>query len=204
MERLKNPPSFDGLSFAEPTHTYRLDGVEVPSVTKIIEPISRSVYGGIDDALLQKAANRGTSVHSAIELWLTYGVEDIPSEHMPYFSAFRSWYDSVNPEIIGMEIRLLHRLMRYAGTCDLLCYIGDQLTLVDYKTTSSVNTRLCAVQLEAYAQALLSVGVKVDRKVILHLSKTGRWREHEFAAKDPQSWIVFGSCKTIYDYNQQK
>ena len=33
-----------GLEFEEGTHTYRLDGQELPSVSKIMEPLTKAAY----------------------------------------------------------------------------------------------------------------------------------------------------------------
>lgn len=196
-------PRYPNLTFDEKSHIYRQDGIEVPSVTKIIEPLSRELYKGISDSVLQNAADRGTAVHSAIEFYLEYGIRDIRAEFGPYLDAFVDWASTKHPTVIGTEIRLYHSLLRYAGTCDLLCEIGGKLTLVDHKTTSAVNHKVCSVQLEAYAQALANAGIEVERKLILHLSKTGRWREHEYEPHDAESWRVFGACKTIFDYNKK-
>ena len=162
-----------------------------------------ALYKGVSDSVLSRAADRGTAVHSAIEFWLEFGAWDTIPDYAPYLVAFTDWYKSRSPEVLGVELRLYHKLMRYAGTCDLLCRIDGNLCLVDYKTTSAVNRKTCSVQLEAYAQALANAGVYVDRKLILHLTKDGKWREHEFEAKDAESWRVFGACKTIYDYNKK-
>lgn len=64
--------------------------------------------------------------------------------------------------------------MRYAGTADLVAYIDSELTLVDYKTTYTISDMTCGVQLEAYAQALENMDVKVQKKA----SSTSRRMEH--------------------------
>lgn len=60
----------------------------------------------------------------------------------------------------------------------------------------------CGVQLEAYAQALASHGIKVEQKKILHLKKDGRYDDRSYPANDAQRWRVFGSLKCVYDYIQ--
>jgi hypothetical protein len=54
------------LTFDEPTHTYRLDGAVVPSVTQILEPIRREL-GGYEDVLEYKRSI-GKALDLAIEL----------------------------------------------------------------------------------------------------------------------------------------
>jgi len=82
----------------------------------------------------------------------------------------------------------------------LLCKIDGDLVLVDYKTTYSVQEQLCGVQLEAYAYALSAHGVSVDRKEILQLKKTGKYKEYPYPVKDTRSLSVFRACKEIHDF----
>ena len=60
-------PTFPDLAFDEPTHTYRLNGAILPSVSAIMRPLSQALYKGVDEAALSAAAARGTAVHNAIE-----------------------------------------------------------------------------------------------------------------------------------------
>ncbi len=73
---------------------------------------------------------------------------------------------------------------------------------MDFKTTYSLLEMTCGVQLEAYAQALASHGIHVQRKYILHMKKDGKFAFPEFPAKDPARWRVVGSLKCLYDYEQ--
>lgn len=77
-------PELPELSFDEKSHIYRLDGVEIPSVSKVMEPLKASGYAGISERTLERAADNGSSVHNAIEMWLRFGVIDIPEEHRGY------------------------------------------------------------------------------------------------------------------------
>ncbi len=199
-ERLESAPAFPELEFDEGPHLYRLDGETIPSVSQIITPLNQAKYEGISRKVLDKAADRGTAVHNAIENWLKFDIVDIPSEHMGYMDAFRDWWDTTKPVVVGSEVKVYHKLQKYAGTVDLLCYIGDDLVLIDYKTTAQVSEMTCGVQLEGYAQALKSHGVVVGQKRILHIRKDGKWKEYGFPANDARCWRVFGACKTVYDY----
>ena len=171
-------PVVEGLEFDDATHTYRLDGLVIPSVSAILGPLSKAKYAGISERT----------------------IEDIPPEHIGYFNAFRAWWDEFRPEVVGSEVRICHRLMRYGGTADLVAYIGDELTLVDYKSTYVISDMTCGVQLEAYAQALADMGIRVQRKRILHLKKDGIYSIRDYPANDVNRWRVFGALKTVYDY----
>lgn len=89
-------------------------------------------------------------------------IEDITPKYAGYFRAFLSWWKTRKPEPLATERRVYHKVLLYAGTVDLICEIKGRLTLVDYKSSASVNSKLCGVQLEGYDRALESHGIKVD------------------------------------------
>lgn len=188
------------MTFDAPTHTYRLDGLVIPSVSTIMEPLKVELYKGIGDSTLANAADKGTIVHNAIENWIKFGIDDTPHEYKGYFDGFLEFWSKTKPHVVGSEIRTYHKLLGYGGTIDLLAYIGDDLTLIDFKSTYTVSDMTCGVQLEAYAQALASHGIKVKRKGILHLIKDGSWKLIDYPANDALRWRVFGALKTVYDY----
>ena len=189
-------PMFPELTFEEGTHTYKLNGIEIPSVTTLMQPLSRKVYGDTDPDVLARAAARGTAVHQAAENYARFGIEDIAPEFSGYFEAFKSWWDEKKPVILGTECRVYHKTLGYAGTCDLLCIINDQITLVDYKTTATVEHMLTMVQLEGYDRAWESQGVKIDRREILQLQNSGRHTETIYP-RNPECWRVISVLMTL-------
>lgn len=195
-----NLPDTPELGFIDATHTYTLYGQKIPSVTQLMAPLSAAVYGGINTEVLNKAADRGTEVHQAAENYANFGVEDISPELRGYFDGFREWFDGVGPEVVSTEFKTYHKYLIYGGTVDLLAYIKGHLYVIDYKTTSSVEKMLTRVQLEAYKQALISHGIPVERKAILHLSKTGRAKLIEYDTIDDDAWQVFWSLVNVNNF----
>ena len=187
------------LTFDESDHTYRLDGVVLPSVTQIMRPLSDANYNGIPEDVLQKAADRGTAVHQAIDIFLNYGCEDIDPAYRGYLDAFLKWKDSVAPDVCATEQPIYHPTMLYCGTADCVCKIGGKMVLIDYKTTSVIHEKLVSVQLQAYESALKANGVTIDEKRILQLKDSG-YKEYVYPADDARSWRVFTSLKTVWDY----
>lgn len=200
MDKKIEIPKLPELMFDETSHVYKLNGIEIPSVTTVMNLMSNAEYRDVSDKTLGAAAHRGTSVHNSIENWLKFGLYDLDPDLHGYMDGFLEWWEKDKPEMIGSEIRTYHRILRYAGTVDLVADIGGEITLVDFKTTYKVIEKNCRIQLEAYAQALASHGVYVQKKKILHMKKDGKWNIVEFPAKDGQAWGVFGSLKCVYDY----
>lgn len=192
----------DMLKFDEEKHIYTFNGERIPSVTQVMSPLSAEAYGSIPTETLRKAAEKGTSVHEAIENYINYGIADIEKENEGYLNGFLNWFEMEKPEDCTAELRIYHPLLKYAGTCDLLCKINGKLTLIDHKTTSKVQNKLCCVQLEAYSQALKAHGIEIEDKIILHLGKDGTCEAIHFPAKDAKSWSVFGALMTVHNYKQ--
>ena len=188
--------TFDG---ADGKHVYKLDGIELPSVTTIIG-YRPDVYSGVSKAVLNNAGDRGTVIHSAIETWIRSRFDTIVSEeHHPYFEAFVKWFETKKVEPLATELPIYHKILRYAGTIDLVAEINGLVTLVDYKTASSILEKPYSLQVEAYRQALKSHGVEIDRKMVLHLKSDGTYTEVEMPDK-PDTWFVFNAGKAWYDY----
>ena len=195
-------PDLPELEFEERKHIYLLDGVQIPSVTQLMKPLSDKVYGPVDIQTLENAARKGTIVHNAIDNYLEFEIEDIPEEHRGYFDAFLEWFENENPEVIATERKVYHKALRYAGTCDLLCMINGKLTLVDYKTSAAIQQMLYPIQLEGYAKAWETHGIKVEDKIILHLKKDGKYAVHRYAT-NPEYYSVVFALSTLYNYESK-
>ena len=87
-------PQFPELTFEEERHLYCLNGLEVPSVTTLMKPLSSDFYSTVDPEVLNKAAKRGTAIHNAVENYAKFGIEDIPPVYAGYFAGFREWWES--------------------------------------------------------------------------------------------------------------
>ena len=191
------------LTFDEATHTYKLDGVVIPSVTQVMKPLSDAYYGDVDTAILGMAAHRGHIVHTAIENLLKHDIDDIPPEYNGYLDAFKKFATEYPFEAVGIEMRTFHEILRYAGTVDLLCKLDGQLVLIDYKTSAKINEMLTGVQLEAYGSALASQDIHVENKAILHLKSDGKYTLKWYGKCSSENTAVFGACLKIYNHIQK-
>mgnify|MGYP007106074803 FL=1 len=81
-------PQFPELEFEEQKHIYTLHGMELPSVTKIMQPLSSFIYSRVDSRTLSAAADKGTIVHNACENFIKFGIVDISAGYSGYMDAF--------------------------------------------------------------------------------------------------------------------
>jgi|Deesub1362A_J573_1020465.scaffolds.fasta_scaffold00751_27 hypothetical protein len=152
-------------------HTrYRLDdGTVVPSVTTIINQnlgwnkaqliawARREALAGNDpDKIRDQAADRGTIAHGMIEELLT-GKPFDRSEYAPAdlekaersVEGFREWMSRYDLEVLETERALVHPVLRYGGTIDLLAMLDGKLAIIDFKTSKGVYATH-RIQLAAY------------------------------------------------------
>ena len=137
---------------------YYFNSKQVPRVTDIISKsiheeylMKWSNYLGFKHLSyveeLNKAAEYGTLVHSAIENFLKH---NISSDNVS-FKAFLRWWNIVNASnevrIIGEEESLVCEW--FGGTYDLLISINNKIYLVDFKTSNHVGYKYY-LQLAAY------------------------------------------------------
>ena len=196
-------PEFPELTFDETSHIYKLNGSIIPSVTTVMRPLSEDFYKGIDEDTLNRAADRGKSIHNAIENFVKFEIVDVAPEFMGYFDAFLKWWMEKNPTPLGTECRTYHKILRYAGTADMPCIIEGKSIVVDFKTSAAINKMLTGIQLEAYARGYESHGIKFDGKAIVHLKNDGTYQMEMYKMGDAECWTVFGALLTIRNYVQK-
>ena len=103
-----------------------------------------------------KAASRGSLVHSVIQAYKAGNkVLKVP-EHQGYVDAFFKWAGDFKPEIIENEKTVVCKSKGYAGTLDLLANINGKPHIIDFKTNKDgALYDEVELQLSAYYKALV-------------------------------------------------
>ena len=168
------------IDFDEESHIYTLNGYRLPSVTQLMRPLTLIAYDGVSLGAMSEAADRGTRAHSQVEAIVKYGIAEFDDDTEGYITAFQAFNEAFNPKWLASEYRCYHKVLRYAGTIDLVGYVqpddGNGVDVADIKTTSAWHSTLLTTQLSAYAEMLKSHGVKVRNRYGLQLMKDGRYR----------------------------
>lgn len=109
---------------------------------------------GAPYAVRNKAANRGTHVHSAIEAYVRGWREvELAKHEGGYFAAACAFLDDYKPEILHTEATIYSREHGYAGTLDTFSILSllDKPMVLDWKTSKAAYGNY-ALQLAAYAR----------------------------------------------------
>lgn len=188
------------LEFDEPSHTYRLNGIPVPSVTTILKPLS-----GLDkvpSAILEKAAAYGTAVHYATELYDRAELDEasLPDEFRNAMDAYKGFLLEHAPEWLAIECRTFHPALMYAGTVDRVCKIDGKTYVLDIKTTFKLNPAVSA-QLAAYAKTPLIAAHGIDGILSLKLPKSDEPPTYTLETHDmAEGWTTFLSCLQLRNF----
>ena len=142
------------IIFDEATHTYLVDGVEVPSVTEILAPLHRG-YAKINPSVLEYAATRGRAVHEALEL-IDYGADaEVTPETIGYIQAYQEWANIYRPSWQGVEQIVYCESEGYIGTLDRIGTLnGTRFAVVDIKTSQPTKEALVSVCVQTAAYAI--------------------------------------------------
>ena len=191
--------------FDDATHTYTVDGVELPSVTHICRFLHHDTAINAKPWLRDAAADRGSRIH-AYTAMIDYGEplvdEEIDIDCLGYVQAYRRFLKDYKPEWCGIETIMGSTELGIAGTCDRYGNVDGVRTIVDIKTGSSVNSAAVLTQLEGYWKLLhKEKGFFADASEVLLLRKD--WT-YEFRALGDETPILWDECFQLHKSLSQK
>ena len=157
------------LEFIEETHTYIYDGVILPSITQILKTKFGKKYNGISKEILNKASQRGTEVHKAIEDYETKGSETEHKELRNYkFLKKQFKFECLQNEIPVVLFKDDKPIA--AGRIDLVLKEGNNVGIGDIKRTSTFDKEYVAYQTNLYRLGYQqSYGIKISFLRGVHL-----------------------------------
>lgn len=177
------------IDFDAATHTYRVDGRIVPSVTQILTRAGLVAdYAGISPAVLAYARDRGSHVDACCDL-LDADDLDWDSVHPECGGYVRAWQAFRERERFTpswTQAIVYHDELEYAGMFDAYGKCGNALTLVERKCTSKI-AETYAVQTAAYSMPGIGLVVDgsallrftVDRRLVVQLKPDGTYKMQE-------------------------
>jgi hypothetical protein len=162
--------------FRESDHTYWLGKKQLISVTSLLRKHGLSTdYTGIDPDVLRMAADKGKAVHKEIEDYIKNSEAGFTSELLDCIDiAAELGFVADDSEVI-LPCRDIpdNEADNYffAGTADLVGFIGKSVVLVDIKTTAKADKKACAWQLSLYERLY---GAQFDRLYMFHLGENSK------------------------------
>lgn len=166
-----------------------------------------------------KAADIGTAAHAMVEVFIDGGNPKAAAAYLELsaedrakaenaFGMYREWADQSKLEIIEQEMMLVSEVHRFGGTPDAIGRIGDQLCLVDWKTSNAVYADYL-LQLAAYR--VLWEEANPDRPLtggfhLCRFSKDHGDFAHHYYRDLSDAWEMFRHLRAAYalDYGLKK
>ena len=138
------------LEYIDEIHTYIYDGIVLPSITQMLNIKFGRKYDGINKEVLQKACERGTAIHQAIEDFEKENIEDLGCVELRNWKFLKRAYkfkckDNEVPIILFKDGEPIA-----CGRLDLVLEEDGKIGLGDIKTTSKLDKDYLAYQLNLY------------------------------------------------------
>lgn len=138
------------LEYIDDTHTYIYDGVILPSITQILKIKFGNKYNNVSKEVLQRASDRGTEVHHAIENYEKKHIDDLTCKELRNYKFLKSRF---NFEALDNEVPIVLFLDGKpvsAGRIDLVLKEKDSVGIGDIKRTSTFDKEYVAYQTNLY------------------------------------------------------
>lgn len=144
-------------------------------------------------------SDAGTSFHTLIESYLTggdYAALQVNQGEARAFKRFLGWARKHTIKPLMLEQHIVHPIWKYCGTFDGLCEVDSVATLVDWKTSNSMDPAF-KLQIAAYGQAAVDTGLigEMPRGLILRLDK----REKPYERAVDEEWIAPDDMKRNFE-----
>lgn len=130
-----------GLTFDEPMHEYRLNGILLPSVTQIIRDNRLSSdFAFVSAADMARARELGQAVHMATHYNDEGTLDDatVDPAVRPYLNAWRQFVADRGVEFVALEQRVADPVYQFCGTVDRIARLvtarGAGELVIDLKT----------------------------------------------------------------------
>lgn len=161
------------VEFIPETHQYLVDGILTPCVSNILA-YKFNDYAGVSNEILQRASEKGTELHKAIEDYEQRGIASDLRELKNYLFLKKHY----NFENISNELPVLYEKegrVLFVGTLDQVIEIDGKLGINDFKRVSAPNKEKIAYQLNFYKIAYeQSYGKQIDFLAFTHLREDVR------------------------------
>ena len=156
------------LEFIPETHQYIVDGILVPCVSNILA-YKFNDYSGVSREVLERASEKGTEMHKAIEDYEQQGITSDLREFKNYLFLKKQFkFDNIANEVPVLYERGGRVL--FVGTLDQVITLDGKLGINDFKRVSAPNKNKIAYQLNFYKMAYeQSYGKKVEFLSFTHL-----------------------------------
>lgn len=199
------------LDFDPVSHSFTLDGLPIPNVTRVLAPLQETNFGY---QVVEEARRRGAAVHAATEqrdrqrqggldlLGVDKTWDPLDPTVVPYLVAWEKFLDDTGFEMHAIEELVFSRRHRYAGILDRLGVLNGKRVVIDIKATAAISP-VMGIQLAAYQAAANEGRPKAEqypKRFVCQLRNDTSYRLQEF--RDRADLTVFRALLTIHQWKE--
>ena len=158
-----------GVIFDAESHTYcTKDGEVLHGITgRLKERAFPDEYKDVPEEILNRAAERGTRIHTAFEMYDNVGMETAECPELQNYLKAQTEYPFLANHL--QSEYLITDSKQYASAIDKVYVDGDGVILGDVKTTYHLNEDYVSWQLSIYAYFFNLINPKVEVKKLYAL-----------------------------------
>lgn len=188
------------IDFDKDSHTYTVGGVQLPSVTQVLDTLIDFRF--VDRDVLEAARVFGNHVHDAMALLVREELDwqTLDPALVPYILGGKRFLEESGITVIASEMRVACKRMRCAGTLDLAGVLRNSECVLDFKATAAIPATV-GPQTAAYERLYNSMfgGPKRKRYCV-------QLRENDYRVvplTDPADISIFQSALNLHHWKQK-
>lgn len=191
------------IVFDEAKHLYTDNGLDVPSVTKVLQDAGMIDFSNVPAHILEASSKFGTAVHKACELFDNDDLDESSLDvHIkPYLDAWFKFKKDTCFMVEAVEEIIYSKKFRFAGKLDRRGIL-EKRAVVDLKTGSTLLPST-AIQTGAYEGGYnedKKRDEQIKRRFSVLLKPDGNYKIQEY--KNKTDFSVFLSALTIYNWKR--
>lgn len=186
------------IEFDATTHTYKVDGVIYPSVTRILKSV-----GIIDDTYYSNAsASKGEEIHELTQLIDEKIITLESLKDNPYVGYVQAWVNFINEYQVtfkAIEKLVASTLHHYSGTMDRRADVGLLKlndAVIDIKSGQLADWH--GVQLWGYA-----IAEGTENMLAVYLRENGTYKPELFEEKREYNRQIWLSALNVYHFRHK-
>jgi hypothetical protein len=174
----------EGLTLDFESHSYAFDGVPVGGVSEMMAALGMVERSYFDDW----SRDRGAAVHLALEYWMDNRIDwsTIDPRIKGYVEAGVRFVEDAKMEQPIIERAIFDRVLRLAGTPDLICIAFGDPCVPDFKTGAIGLAGVATAAYERAARVRFPVE-KPRRRMAVQLFQDGKYKKTDL--RDPYDYV---------------
>lgn len=178
------------IEFEPVHHLYFVNGVKAPSVTQILSAVNLTPdFSMIAPEVLENKRQIGLDVHEQTQL-VDMGAEPSEDGYVQAYAKFKAETGFIPTEI---ELPVYSKIHGYAGTIDRVGELKGKLSILDIKTTTTLDMPYMGPQTAAYEIAYKewTEYKKTMPRYILQLKPDGNYKLVQCKTKEDTNIFLY-------------